>query len=95
MLFGLSFVFATITMTFVAMSYSLQGREYNMIRVNMDGGRIIEGQVRDYDDEIVVVDEETEKTVRINPSYVKTVEEIPEKHYLQKHHHLIDLKAFM
>lgn len=94
-LFGLSFVFATISMSFVAMSYSLEGREYNMIRVNLDGGRSIEGQIRDYDDEIVVVEESSEKTIRINPSYVKTVEEIPEEHYITRHHHLIDLKAFM
>ncbi len=94
-LFGMSFVFATITMTFVAMSYSLEGRESNMIRVNMDSGHSIEGQVRDYDDEIVIVDRDTENTMRINPSYVMSVEEIPEKQYINRHHHLIDLKAFM
>lgn len=95
LLFALSFVFATMVMTFVAMSYSLEGRESNMIRVNLDDGRTIEGQVRDYDDEIVVVDRDSGNTFRINPSYVVNVEELPEKNIVQTNHHLLDLKAFM
>lgn len=94
LLLGLAFVFATVVMTFVAMSYSLEGRDSHSIRVHMQGREPVEGKVRDYDEEIVLVEHETGNTVRINPKYVVCVEEIPEQ-FPDGNHPFIDLKSFM